>query len=119
LARDDLDDQEQGLGALFGQLIDATAALIRAEIELQRRLMVRRLMGSQAALVMTIAAALLLQATVTVFLVGLVIVLSEWIGGVAALLIVILLAVGASVALLLAARKRFRQIAASLSDRFR
>jgi hypothetical protein len=46
-------------------------------------------------------------------------VLSEWIGGVAALLIVILLAVGASVALLLAARKRFRQIAASLSDRFR
>lgn len=119
MSRDDPDDQEQGLGALFGQLIDATAALIRAEIELQRQLMVRRLTGSQAALIMTIAAALLLQATVTVFLVGLVIVLGEWIGGVAALLIVILLAVGVSAALLLAARKRFREIAASISERFK
>lgn len=119
MSRGDPGDEEQGLGAIFGQLIDAARTLIRAEIELQRRLIVRRLTGSQAALVMAIVAALLLQATVTVLMIGLVIVLGEWIGGLAALLVVILLAVGVSAALLLGARKRFREIAASVSERFK
>ena len=87
--RDEADGGQPPIGALFGQLVDDTDRLVRAELALQRARLVRRLIESRGALVMGLVALLLGQAATAALLVGLVIALTPHMGALGATLVVV------------------------------
>jgi hypothetical protein len=72
--------EEDTFGELFGRLVDDARDLIRAELEFYRAVMLRRLVGSKAVVVLTVIAVLLALGSMTALLVGLVLALAAYIG---------------------------------------
>ena len=100
---------DASIGELFGQLLDDGRTLVRSEVGLYKQVAVYRANKAKLGLVALVAGGLLAYAGLIAFLVGLVIGLTDLVGGVAAGLIV--LAVTGIIAFLL-----FRWGAAKMSS---
>ncbi len=85
---------DETIGHLFGQLIEDGGDLVRAEINVYRRLVQLRLAQSRTGAILAVCGLWLVQASVVALLVGLVIGLSRWIGPVGAGAVVTLVALG-------------------------
>lgn len=80
--------QEESIGDLFGQLIDDGRAVARAEVDLYKKIALRRAGRAKTGLVALVAGAILLCSALTAIIFGLVLGLALHIGPVAAGLVV-------------------------------
>jgi hypothetical protein len=80
--------ESESLGSLFNRLIGDARALARAELDLYRSIVVRRLTGSRRVLLLAGSALVLMLASVTALLVGFVMALARLIGPFCAALVV-------------------------------
>lgn len=103
-------ESEEGIGTLFTRLIDDGGRLVRAEIELYRQISINRLLRSRAAVALAVSAILLMQASVTALLAGLVFGLAHWIGPVGAGITICVAGLGLSALLLRIAARRFAAV---------
>ena len=103
--------EDETIGDLFGQLIEDGGDLVRAEVNVYRRLALLRLAQSRTPIILAICGLWLVQASVVALLVGLVLGLAPWIGPVGAGVVVTLVALGAGGLLLKIAVSRLSAIA--------
>ncbi len=103
---------DETIGDLFGQLIEDSADLVRAEVNVYRRLALLRLAQARTALIMAVGGLMLVMASVIALLLGLVLGLAKWIGPVGAGVAVTLAALGIGGLLLRLAFSRLAAVAA-------
>lgn len=104
-------DEEEGIGALIARAVGDGRAYAEAEIAYWRALALDRLADARAAAVLGIAVLLLAQAAAIALIVGLVMILTPYVGPGLATLIVVLAAAGAAALIARAALRRFRRAA--------
>lgn len=109
-------DSEQGIGTLFSRLIDEGRELVSAEIELYRQITLNRLLRSRTAVALAVTAVLLIQASVTALLVGVVLFLALWLGPLGSALGVCVLGLAIAAMLLRIAARSFDKVMAAEND---
>jgi hypothetical protein len=102
-------DEEEGIGTLIARAAADGRAYADAEIAYWRALMLDRLVDARAAAVLGIAVLLLAQAAAIALIVGLVMILTPYVGPGLATLIVVLVAASAAALFARAALRRFRR----------
>ena len=102
-------DDEEGIGTLIARAVGDGRAYAEAEIAYWRALALDRLTDARAAAVFGIVVLLLAQAAAIALIVGLVMILTPYVGPGLATLIVVLVAAGAAALFAWAAVRRFRR----------
>ena len=103
-------DDEEGIGTLITRAVGDGRAYAEAEIAYWRALALDRLADARAAALFGIAVLLLAQAAAIALIVGLVMILTPYVGPGLATLIVVLVAAGAAALFAWAALRRYRRV---------
>lgn len=103
-------DDEEGIGTLITRAVGDGRAYAEAEIAYWRALALDRLADARVAALFGIAVLLLAQAAAIALIVGLVMILTPYVGPGLATLIVVLVAAGAAALFAWAALRRYRRV---------
>ena len=107
---------DETIGDLFGQLIEDGADLVRAEVNVYRRLALLRLAQARIAIILGVCGLMLVMASIIALLLGLVLGLAKWVGPVGAGVLVTLAALAIGGLLLRFAVVRLGAVAAKGSE---